>query len=63
MRKKMLKWLSLCDKFANVSYSHEGEDIVLSNLFSGKKQGFYIDVGAHHPKRFSNTYLFYKKGW
>ncbi|TDG12755.1 FkbM family methyltransferase [Seongchinamella unica] len=20
-------------------------------------------MGAHHPKRFSNTYLFYKKGW
>ena len=27
-----------------------------------KEYGFYIDVGAHHPKRFSNTYLFYKKG-
>jgi len=22
-----------------------------------------VDVGAHHPKRFSNTYLFYKRGW
>ena len=23
----------------------------------------FIDVGAHHPMRFSNTYLFYKKKW
>jgi len=22
-----------------------------------------VDVGAHHPMRFSNTYFFYKKGW
>jgi FkbM family methyltransferase len=25
--------------------------------------GFYVDVGAHHPQRFSNTYYFYKMGW
>jgi FkbM family methyltransferase len=25
--------------------------------------GFYVDVGAHHPKRYSNTYLFYEAGW
>ena len=25
--------------------------------------GFYVDVGAHHPRRYSNTYLFYKRGW
>ena len=29
----------------------------------GSKTGFYVDVGAYHPKLFSNTYLFYKKGW
>ena len=28
-----------------------------------KMGGFYVDVGAHHPFRFSNTYYFYKKGW
>jgi FkbM family methyltransferase len=22
-----------------------------------------VDVGAHHPTRFSNTFLFYKHGW
>lgn len=25
--------------------------------------GFYVDVGAHHPRRFSNTYYLYKMGW
>lgn len=45
------------------SYSQEGEDLVLRSYFKPGKKGFYIDVGAHHPFRFSNTYLFYKKGW
>ena len=37
--------------------------MILSRIFEGKKQGFYVDIGAHHPRRFSNTYLFYKQGW
>jgi len=41
----------------------EGEDQILRRIFELQKKGFYIDVGAHHPKRFSNTYLFYKRGW
>ena len=44
-------------------FSQEGEDIVLKRYLDHVKKGFYIDVGAHHPKRFSNTYYFYKKGW
>lgn len=51
------------DGFALKSYSQEGEDMILRRLFEAKKTGFYVDVGAHHPKRFSNTYFFYKKGW
>lgn len=45
------------------SYSQEGEDMILRRFFENQDTGFYIDVGAHHPKRFSNTYFFYKKGW
>lgn len=45
------------------SYAQEGEDLILARLFEGQKSGFYVDVGAHHPIRFSNTYLFYKRGW
>lgn len=50
-------------EFAQLSYSQEGEDILLNRVFNFKPQGVYVDIGAHHPKRFSNTYLFYKMGW
>lgn len=51
------------DKFLNVSYAQEGEDLVIDRFLNQKNDGFYIDIGAHHPKRFSNTYRFYQKGW
>ena len=51
------------DGYARKSYSQEGEDMILRRLFEKQKTGFYVDVGAHHPKRFSNTLFFYKKGW
>src|SRR3989344_5781411 len=44
-------------------YSQNGEDIILVALFAKKKNGFYVDVGAHHPERYSNTHLLYKNGW
>jgi len=49
--------------FRHSYYSQYGEDVILSNFFKNQKHGFYIDVGAHHPKRYSNTYLLYQKGW
>jgi FkbM family methyltransferase len=48
---------------AVLSYSQEGEDLVLARLFDDRPSGFYVDVGAHHPTRFSNTYRFYQRGW
>lgn len=45
------------------SFAPDGEDLILQNMFLRKEHGFYVDVGAHHPIRFSNTYLLYKKGW
>jgi Methyltransferase FkbM domain len=47
----------------NIYYSQEGEDILLQRFLDFKTSGFYIDIGAHHPMRFSNTYLFYSLGW
>ena len=46
-----------------LSYSQEGEDQVLARFLEGQENGFYIDIGAHHPQRFSNTYHFYLNGW
>ncbi len=38
--------------------------MILAELFQGKRDGCFVDVGAHHPKRFSNTYHFYRfRGW
>jgi FkbM family methyltransferase len=51
------------DVNCNISYSQEGEDRVLSRFLEGRKSGFYVDVGAHHPRRFSNTYYFYAQEW
>jgi FkbM family methyltransferase len=51
-------------EFYTESYSQEGEDMILRRLFDEKRSGFFVDVGAHHPTRYSNTYLFYKwLGW
>lgn len=55
--------LHLTGRYRRKSYSQEGEDILLSRLLEGQKTGFYVDVGAHHPSRCSNTYHFYKSGW
>jgi FkbM family methyltransferase len=51
------------DPWQQSSWSQEGEDQILRRIFEGKSIGFYVDVGAHHPKRFSNTYFFYRLGW
>jgi len=45
------------------TYSQYREDLVIDALFSHKRQGFYVDVGANDPDVFSNTKLFYNKGW
>jgi len=49
--------------FNKISFSQEGEDMVLTRLLNHKSKGFYIDVGAHHPILISNTYKFYLQGW
>lgn len=49
--------------FAEISYAQEGEDLLLARIFGARKTGFYVDVGAHHPFRFSNTAIFYLRGW
>ena len=44
------------------SFSQGGEDIIIDKLLK-KKRGFYVDIGAYDPTRFSNTKRFYQKGW
>jgi len=49
--------------FGRTSFAQEGEDLVLERLFEHQATGIYVDVGAHHPRRFSNTQLLYRRGW
>jgi FkbM family methyltransferase len=55
LRRLYLKWRG--------SFAQEGEDLVLEQIFAGQPCGFYVDIGAHHPIRFSNTLRFYRRGW
>ncbi|SHN82426.1 FkbM family methyltransferase [Bradyrhizobium erythrophlei] len=45
------------------SWSQEGEDLILARYMEPRRRGFYVDVGAHDPFRFSNTAYFYREGW
>jgi hypothetical protein len=59
---------ALLEQFSGISgaslhYSQDGEDIVLNRLFGGRAEGFYVDIGAHHATRFSNTFSLYRRGW
>lgn len=63
---KRLKPYDIIDIMENkgkLIYSQEGEDIIIERILGIKDAGYYIDVGAFEPKKFSNTYYFYKKGW
>jgi FkbM family methyltransferase len=60
-RARLASWL--LGAHAGITYAQEGEDRILSRLLDGQNSGFYVDVGAHDPRRFSNTYLLYLAGW
>ena len=51
------------DPYRRTAYSQDGEDLLLHGLLGAKARGYYVDIGAFHPRKFSNTYLFYKQGW
>ena len=45
------------------SYSQNFEDVYINRIFPDKNDGFYIDIGAHHPELDSVTKSFYDRGW
>jgi FkbM family methyltransferase len=54
----------LLDEFTQFSYSQFGEDLLIKVMFYYKSDpGFYVDVGAHHPRKYSNTHLLKERGW
>jgi FkbM family methyltransferase len=62
------KWSKfLKDRFRGDSrptYSQCGEDAIVDFVFValGIDKPSYLDIGAHHPTRLSNTYRFYRAG-
>lgn len=52
----------LLRQWRSLWFSQYGEDAILSAL-RPRSTGTYVDVGAHHPWRGSNTYKLYLKGW
>lgn len=49
-----------------ISYATNFEDMIAKfycNQHRGREGGFYVDVGALDPFRFSNTYALYLAGW
>ena len=46
-----------------ISFSQNCEDLFVMSLIGNKKEGFYVDIGAHDPIKYSNTFLLYLNGW
>ena len=51
------------NKYVKKSYSGGAIDLIIDYYFKDKKEGIYVDVGAYHPLRGSNTYKLFKRGW
>lgn len=63
LKSKLRQFVLGYDSFAP-SFASAGEDMILRHLVgSDKRGGFYVDVGAFHPVRSSNTYFFYLQDW
>ena len=45
------------------SYAMDGEDLAIDQYIKKKKNGFYVDIGAHHPIHRNNTQLLFNRGW
>lgn len=51
------------DHSFTVSWSQCAEDLVVAQTLEGIKHGKYLDIGAHHPSRFSVTRKLFERGW
>lgn len=60
-------WVAIYDSLSGVrnTYAQTGEDRIITSLLEEGKitSRFYIDVGANHPTKLSNTYRLYKEGF
>ena len=45
------------------SFSQFGEDVLIWEHFHQKTEGFFVEVGANHPTKFSQTWFLEQRGW
>ena len=71
IRRQLISWLSQKEVGATerewrdirLSFSQFGEDLLVQQILR-KDAGIYLDIGANHPVRFSNTYHLYRfRAW
>jgi FkbM family methyltransferase len=55
--------VAVVDVIRSVSFGQYAEDVMLATSLLPKSRGFYVDVGAYHPWKGSNTYKLYLRGW
>lgn len=47
----------------SVSWSQAAEDLAILAVLEDIEEGRYLDIGAHHPTRFSVTRHLFQRGW
>ena len=60
----LYKELKQLHQFSKYSFSQQGEDLIIENIFQYLKieKPVYLDIGAWNPVVDNNTFLFYRKG-
>jgi FkbM family methyltransferase len=46
-----------------ISYAQNFEDVILYRALKSIPNGFYVDIGAQDPSKYSVTKTFYERGW
>ncbi len=63
LRLKSFRLVNKIFGITTLTFSADGEDVILRKFLSGLKSGFYVDLGAHDHKDGSNTFYLYLLGW
>jgi FkbM family methyltransferase len=64
LRETAIRFLaSRLARHGSLLYGQCAEDSYLLRRFAGSPPGFFVDVGCHHPERYSNTHRLYLAGW
>ncbi|MDP3660063.1 FkbM family methyltransferase [Phenylobacterium sp.] len=63
VRANLMALSALMKVARSVTFSQYGEDLLLAHSLSPGRSGRYVDAGAYHAWRGSNTYKLYLRGW